>query len=205
MKQNFEYRKAALDLLKGNWADVIVISIFIFILEAIAQSTFFFVIPKEYNGFATLAMNLILFFPLVYTLKILLLALSRTGKKVEIGTYLATFKTKYSKAVPVMGLMCVYVILWTFLLIIPGIIKGYSYAMAPYISIDNEDLSPEECIQKSMQMMEGHKMQLFLLDLSFIGWAFLSILTMGIGLLWLAPYQETARLKFYEDLKAQVA
>lgn len=202
MKQNFEYRKAALDLLKGNWTDVIVISIFIFILEAIAHSTFFFVVPKEYNGLTTLALNIILLFPLVYTFKILLLALSRTGKKAEIGTYLATFKTKYSRAVPVMGLICVYVMLWMLLLIIPGIIKSYSYAMASYISIDNEDLSPEECIQKSMQMMEGHKMQLFLLDLSFIGWVFLSILTMGIGLLWLAPYQETARLKFYEDLKA---
>lgn len=203
MKQNFEYRKAALELLKGNWSSVIVISLFMFILECIAQTSFAFFIPTEYNGITTLVANLLLFFPLVYVLKIHLLALSHEGKKIVFSEYLTNLKKKYSRAVPVMGLICLYVMLWTILLIIPGIIKGYSYAMASYISIDNEELSAEECVQRSIKMMEGHKMQLFLLDLSFFGWVLLSILTLGIGLLWLAPYQETAHIKFYEDLKSK--
>ena len=203
MKQNFEYRKAALELLKGNWSSVIVISVFMFILECIAQTSFAFFIPTEYNGITTLVANLLLFFPLVYVFKIHLLALSREGKKIVFSEYLTNLKKKYSRAVPVMGLICLYVMLWTILLVIPGIIKGYSYAMASYISIDNEELSAEECVQRSIKMMEGHKMQLFLLDLSFFGWVLLSILTLGIGLLWLAPYQETAHIKFYEDLKSK--
>lgn len=203
MKQNFEYRKAALELLKGNWSSVIVISLFMFILECIAQTSFAFFIPTEYNGITTLVANLLLFFPLVYVFKIHLLALSHGGKKIVFSEYLTNLKKKYSRAVPVMGLICLYVMLWTILLIIPGIIKGYSYAMASYISIDNEELSAEECVQRSIEMMKGHKMQLFLLDLSFFGWALLSILTLGIGLLWLAPYQETAHIKFYEDLKSK--
>lgn len=203
MKQNFEYRKAALELLKGNWSSVIVISVFMFILECIVQTSFAFFIPAEYNGITTLVANLLLFFPLVYVFKIHLLALSREGKKIVFSEYLTNLKKKYSRAVPVMGLICLYVILWTILLIIPGIIKGYSYAMASYISIDNEELSAEECVQRSIEMMKGHKMQLFLLDLSFFGWVLLSILTLGIGLLWLAPYQETAHIKFYEDLKSK--
>ena len=203
MKQNFEYRKAALELLKGNWSSVIVISVFMFILECIVQTSFAFFIPAEYNGITTLVANLLLFFPLVYVFKIHLLALSREGKKIVFSEYLTNLKKKYSRAVPVMGLICLYVMLWTILLVIPGIIKGYSYAMASYISIDNEELSAEECVQRSIEMMKGHKMQLFLLDLSFFGWALLSILTLGIGLLWLAPYQETAHIKFYEDLKSK--
>lgn len=203
MKQNFEYRKAALELLKGNWSSVIVISVFMFILECIVQTSFAFFIPAEYNGITTLVANLLLFFPLVYVFKIHLLALSREGKKIVFSEYLTNLKKKYSRAVPVMGLICLYVMLWTILLVIPGIIKGYSYAMASYISIDNEELSAEECVQRSIKMMEGHKMQLFLLDLSFFGWVLLSILTLGIGLLWLAPYQETAHIKFYEDLKSK--
>lgn len=203
MKQNFEYRKAALELLKGNWSSVIVISVFMFILECIVQTSFAFFIPAEYNGITTLVANLLLFFPLVYVFKIHLLALSREGKKIVFSEYLTNLKKKYSRAVPVMGLICLYVMLWTILLVIPGIIKGYSYAMASYISIDNEELSAEECVQRSIKMMQGHKMQLFLLDLSFFGWVLLSILTLGIGLLWLAPYQETAHIKFYEDLKSK--
>lgn len=203
MKQNFEYRKAALELLKGNWSSVIVISLFMFILECIAQTSFVFFIPTEYNGITTLVANLLLFFPLVYVKKIHLLALSHEGKKIVFSEYLTNLKKKYSRAVPVMGLICLYVMLWTILLIIPGIIKGYSYAMASYISIDNEELSAEECVQRSIKMMQGHKMQLFLLDLSFFGWVLLSILTLGIGFLWLAPYQESAHIKFYEDLKSK--
>ena len=70
--------------------------------------------------------------------------------------------------------------------------------------MDNEELSTEECINKSMALMKGKKMKLFLLDLSFIGWYLLAIFfTLGIGLLWVTPYHQSARLAFYENLKAE--
>lgn len=97
----------------------------------------------------------------------------------------------------------IYILLWALLLIIPGLIKEYSYAMTEFILKDNPEMSGEEAICESMRLMQGHKMQLFLLDLSMIGWLILSILTLGIGFLFLLPYNYTAHAHFYEDLKAK--
>jgi len=94
-----------------------------------------------------------------------------------------------------------YTALWTLLLIIPGIVKGLSYAMTPYIMAEEPDLSASEAIQKSMLMMDGHKLDLFLLHLSFIGWGILAALTANIGNLVLNPYRNAAETAFYRELK----
>ena len=75
--------------------------------------------------------------------------------------------------------------------------------MVSYILKDDPTLKNNAAIEKSMKMMEGHKMQLFLLDLSFLGWVLLSCLTLGLGFLLLIPYIQTTRAHFYEDLKAE--
>lgn len=98
-------------------------------------------------------------------------------------------------------LMCIYVFLWSLLLYIPGIIKMFSYSMTFYIMRDNPEMSGEQAIRRSMEMMKGHKMELFLLSLSFIGWILLCIITLGIGYLWIYPYMFTAHAAFYEELK----
>lgn len=67
--------------------------------------------------------------------------------------------------------------------------------------LKDTNLSYDDAIERSMELMDGHKGELFLLDLSFIGWAILSILSCGIGFLWLTPYMETAHAHFYEHLK----
>ena len=93
---------------------------------------------------------------------------------------------------------------WTLLLIIPGVIKSLSYAMTPYILKDYPQLSFNAAIEKSMEMMDGYKMKLFLLILIFIGWFILCILlTLGIGLLWFIPYATTSYAAFYEELKQE--
>lgn len=103
-----------------------------------------------------------------------------------------------------LGVMRTLIItLWTFLLIVPGIIKSYSYALSYYIKAENPDYSWRECLDESAIMMKGHKMQLFKLHLSFIGWALLSLLTFGIGLFWVNTYQQTATAIFYEEIKSQ--
>jgi len=73
--------------------------------------------------------------------------------------------------------------------------------MTYYIANDCPELSANECIDKSIEMMRGHKMDLFLLDLSFIGWIILCLLSCGIGFLWLIPYECTARADFYNKIK----
>lgn len=72
--------------------------------------------------------------------------------------------------------------------------------MAYYIYKDHREMGCNKAIGESIRLMDGHKWQLFVLDLSFLGWLLLSILTLGIGLLWLIPYWSTARAHFYEDL-----
>ncbi|MGM9937964.1 MAG: DUF975 family protein [Candidatus Ornithomonoglobus sp.] len=100
-----------------------------------------------------------------------------------------------------MGLLrSIYLILWTCLLIVPGIIKSYSYAMAPYIMHDNPDVGAGEAIRRSKEMMDGYKWHLFCLRFSFIGWLLLAALTCGIGYLWIGPYINAAEAAFYEKL-----
>ena len=101
-----------------------------------------------------------------------------------------------------MFLVRLFTALWMLLLIIPGIVKMFSYAMTPYILEENPELTANEAIDRSRAMMKGHKFDLFWLYLSFLGWIILSIFTLGIGLLWLGPYIQTAHAAFYEDVKA---
>lgn len=101
----------------------------------------------------------------------------------------------------------IFLALWTCLLIIPGIIKHYSYAMTYYIIEDakerGEEIQVTDAINQSRALMDGHKMDLFILDLSFIGWHILCWCTFGIGYLWLVPYIQTTTAKFYLSLLDQ--
>ena len=101
-----------------------------------------------------------------------------------------------------MFLMAVFIFLWSLLLVIPGIIKCFSYAMTPFILEEHPELTANEAIDHSRAMMKGHKFDLFWLILSFIGWLILCMFTFGIGYLWLTPYMETSVAAFYEDVKA---
>ncbi len=98
-------------------------------------------------------------------------------------------------------LLEVFLFLWSLLFIIPGFIKSYSYSMAFYIKVDHPELSAMDCIFASKKMMNGHKWQLFVLDLTFIGWYLLGALAFGLGTLWVDAYHNVARAEFYEELK----
>ena len=89
------------------------------------------------------------------------------------------------------------------LLVIPGIILAFAYAMVPFILRDHPELSVSETLWTSRMMMKGHKWELFVLELSFIGWGLLCILTLCIGYLWLTPYMQMTITKFYEKIRAE--
>ena len=97
-------------------------------------------------------------------------------------------------------LRILFIMLWTLLLIIPGIVKGLSYAMTPFILEEHPEMTASQAIKASMRLMDGHKMDLFILGLSFIGWQILACLTMGIGFLFLNPYMNAAYAAFYRDI-----
>ena len=96
-----------------------------------------------------------------------------------------------------------YIVLWTLLFIIPGIIASYNYALTDYILAENPELTTKEALELSKKMMYGHRFRLFCLEFSFIGWAFLCVLSLGIGLIWLMPYTEAAKAAFYRDVSFQ--
>ena len=99
-------------------------------------------------------------------------------------------------------LQFIFLICWYLLLIVPGIIKYYSYAMTEFILLDHPEYGPLQAITESRKMMDGNRMRLFILGLSFIGWDFLCLVTFGIAALWVFPYLQAARAKFYLDVKA---
>ena len=99
-------------------------------------------------------------------------------------------------------LRILYTSLWSLLFIIPGIVKSYAYAMTPFIMAENPEMTASEAITASKEMMDGHKGELFTLDLTFIGWELLCLLTLNIGHLWLNPYKNAAYAVFYKDLTA---
>lgn len=117
----------------------------------------------------------------------------------QIGTLFGYFP-HWKKAAIAKLLQSVYVVLWSLLFVIPGIMASYSYAMTPYILAENPEMSPKEAIARSKEMMYGNRWRLFCLHFSFIGWAFLSMLTFGIGNLWLTPYQQAAVAAFYREV-----
>lgn len=96
----------------------------------------------------------------------------------------------------------VYTILWGLLLVIPGIVKNYAYAMTPFIMAENPNMTASEAITASKELMDGHKGELFMLDLSFIGWDILAALTLNIGHIFLNPYRHAAYTAFYKDITA---
>ena len=113
------------------------------------------------------------------------------------------FKNNYWNIVKIMAIVVIKTMLWSLLLIIPGIIKKYEYAMIPYLLAEDSNLSMNEAFSTTKQMMTGNKFNLFVLGLSFILWYILCYYTCGIGYLFLNPYQLATYTQFYLALKQQ--
>jgi uncharacterized membrane protein len=139
--------------------------------------------------------------PLAISFSYFFLSLSR-NKTVEIGDMLKGFDKNFLNPVLAMVLITIYVLLWAVLLIIPGIIAALSYSQVFFILVENPSMSASDAIAKSKAMMEGYKWKYFCLFFRFIGWIILSIFTLGIGFLFLAPYMQVTFAKFYDDIQS---
>ena len=200
MKTISEYKSMALGSLEGKWTKAAVASLIAFlILEVAGSSPSLLVDPVP--GMVGRGIVTILLLPLAWGYLVYFLLLIRE-ENIDYERLFDGF-SQYVRITLAELLKGIYVLLWLFLFIIPGFVKSYSYAMTEFILKDNPDISGEEAICRSMKMMQGHKMQLFLLDLSMIGWLILSFLTLGIGFLFLVPYNYSSHAHFYEDLKAE--
>lgn len=211
MKTNQDYKNAALAALKGKWTPSVVATL---VLVAIMSVVMILAIIADVSANpdsdlmspgAFLVMYGFLFL-IYYPLSMVgyynaYKSLFRNGDdKVTSNMFSYTFKG-YPKALGLSILYMLFVFLWALLLYIPGIIKGLAYSMSPFILKDNPELSANQAINLSMKMMKGHKFDLFWLNLSFVGWFFLCIFTLGIGFVWFLPYVQTANAAFYQDVR----
>jgi uncharacterized membrane protein len=205
-----EARKA----LKGKWGlgvkATLVSVLFSFVVGFIIGFIFGFwfsvfgqhTVPKSVQPIINLIEGILIGGPIAYGLSLLYLSISR-NQEATLPQIFEGFG-KWARYAATYLWILLFVVLWTLLLIVPGIIAAYSYSQTYFILVDDETISPRDALRKSKEMMKGNKWKLFCLGLRFIGWGLLSILTLGIGFLWLIPYARTSFAKFYEDIKQGV-
>lgn len=125
------------------------------------------------------------------------------GEKPEVGTLFTPFSNCFGTSIITNLLVGIYTLGWTLLLIIPGLVKQYSYAMTFYILAENPNMTANEAITESRQIMDGHKFELFVLQLSFIPWLLLCCVTFGIAYIYVIPYMSLTMTNFYHNIKRQ--
>jgi uncharacterized membrane protein len=153
--------------------------------------------------FVAAATSLFVVSPLSYGLVLFFMNLTRRNNP-QISDVFKPFSTAYSASVLTSVLSALYTVLWSLLLIVPGIIKAYAYSMAPYLVMNDPNLKGNAAITKSRALMNGHKFRLFCLQLSFIGWLLLSVLTFGLLLIfYVGPYMAAAETAFFQEIAEQ--
>ena len=199
MKENSVLRREAATSLDGKWTTS-ALFVLVFFIILVVVNCLLSALELISDSMDALGSLLSAFFAVVLEYGAIVAFLHQfRGREIQISNLFDGFK---SGPFSTMILMTVYTYLWALLLVIPGIIKSYSYALTPYL-VNDEGLQNNAAIEKSMAMMQGKKMKLFLLDLSFIGWYILGLIPLGLGTLWVYPYHNSARAAFYEDVKAE--
>ena len=207
MPRNRDIRAAARATLSGRWTNPVLCTLVFLIITIVCSAfTSYPGLPTGMNallGFIGLALGLLIICPLSFGYEVAFLRHVRGEDDEELITRPFEAFKSYSRYLGTSLLVTVFVMLWCLLLIIPGIIMGYAYEMTPFIMHDNPEMSAMDCIRKSKEMMRGYKWKLFCMDLSFIGWLLLCILTLGVLTLWVTPWMQCSHAKFYEELKAR--
>ncbi|MEG1868359.1 MAG: DUF975 family protein [Clostridiales bacterium] len=210
--QRSELKQSAKEQLAGKWGTVIGCYLIFICFTAVLNFVLLFFTDYSVDmkpllaalvDFATITVTLLVTAPLTLGWIYLILKIVR-GKPVSVSTIFEGFK-RFLPAFLVMFFVQVFISLWALLLIVPAIIKSFSYAMAIYILADDEDISPLDAITKSRKMMVGHKWEYFVLQLSFVFWFLLVCVTFGLASLYVGPYMEVTMGNFYQRLKAENA
>lgn len=190
-----ELKQMAKQQIKGKIGTLFVITLVMTLLSGIGSALLSF-IPVV----GTIAASVFISAPLALGMVMVYLKVS-AGMDISVsdlfdgyGDFWNAFATQF-----MVGL---FTFLWSLLFYIPGIIKGISYSMSMYILAENKGMDPMEAIRRSKEMMNGHKMDYFVLMLSFIGWGLLVGITFGIAGIWVFPYMQTTMANFYCTVKS---
>lgn len=196
-----QLKKAAKESLSGRWG----FAILMFVLFSIIQSIPTIIGPdpnEDLNAMSAVSIILsILLIPIAAGWTWVAMSFAR-NEEVKVADLFEPYKI-FGKVIGVSIVQAVFLFLWTLLLIIPGIIKSFSYLLTFYILRDEPSIGILEAITRSRQLMDGHKMEAFLLFLSFIGWALLVIVTLGLAVLWVGPYFSVTLAKFYDRVRGE--
>lgn len=185
--KNAQLMTMARESLRGKWG-LAIGTCFIYGL-VISVSGVAFIAPLIIGG------------PMMLGLAMFSLSLSRTNDP-DLEILFKGFKN-FGTALGAYLLMMLFIFLWSLLLIIPGIIAAIGYSMTFFILADEPELGASDALAKSKRMMRGYKWKYFCLNLRFIGWSILCVISLGIGFLWLVPYMQISYAKFYEDVKTE--
>jgi len=214
-----DYRTEAMDLLVGKYQKPILFYLTIAVFSAVyayisrqasgihwvlntsgSGSNYIQVIDRPFIYFLFNIGDFILASAIVYSIiRLTILIINDAEYRFE-DALLSGFKNDFGKNIGTYFIQNLFIFLWALLLIIPGIVKSYAYSMTFYFRNRMPDLAAVDAITKSKDMMNGNKMDLFILDLTYLGWYLLSILTLGILLLWVVPRHMTARTLFFNDV-----
>ena len=189
MFNRVEYKKSALSSLRNNW--------FIPCLLAIVYSVLS-LLSKMAVPIVGVCVSAILIVGISFTfMKII----SAPDEKISFDTFVQSLEDRW--IVSIFGGLWnfLWIFLWSLLFMIPGIIKYYSYSMMFYVLAENPKVGPMKAMEISKILTRNHKSDLFVMDLSFLGWTILSLFSCGIGFIWLFPYVMMAKTYAYYDLK----
>lgn len=185
-----DFRRDAWGKLKGKWGTAALIALIDTLIMAVCGA-----LSYVYVGGIV---SLLISGPLSLGISVVSLNIARQNA-IEVNQLFGGFKN-FGKAFLVNLLNGIFIVLWTLLFIIPGIVKTFSYSMSYYILADNPELSATEVRERSIELMRGNKWRLFCLEFSFIGWGILCVLTLGILSFWIIPYEQAAVAAFYRNL-----
>jgi uncharacterized membrane protein len=213
MNKNIEYRRIGRDLTKGKILNLFLIGfIFSVVVSAIVgigspfaptfnEETFEVVNPGNPGLFQLFNLiGVMLGGYVLFGMTKTYIGVTNNEQPIIEDALLAGIKNQPVRA-PLLNLIqSLFLGLWTLLFIVPGIIKSYSYALTSYLIVKDRLLSPINAITKSRKLMDGHKFNLFMLDLGYFGWYVLSIFTFGVLLVWVTAWHQTARTLFFNDI-----
>ncbi len=207
MKTNYDIKKVAKEQIAPHMKTLVIIYLIYFLIVFINRylkityqeypsSIFGF----EYTAKKSISFGSYLLLP-AFSLSINVIFLNLTRKIApQTKDLFIGFKDWWS-TVKLNFISTLFISLWFFVFIIPAFVKSYSYSMAPYILAENKGMRARDAIGYSRALMTGHKMELFMLDLSLIGYSLLNIVTLGVASIWVGPYLAAVRANFYCKLK----
>lgn len=212
-----DYRAIARERLAGKWKTAVIVALIAWFLGGLivaANANINFKIDEETTVYVPTIQSWLLNTLRISTIMLIVnfiiggvvrqgyavhLLKQHDGEAAEINDLFSQFH-RFGDGFCLKLLEGLYVALWTMLLVIPGIVATFKYAMAPFIMAENPEMTASEAITASKQLMEGHKWELFCLNFSFIGWELLGSITFGIGALFVTPYMNAAYAAFYRNL-----